>query len=1471
MKRYFGDVKIVQVTRVLYATCVTCVSALIMTSCYDDTFSSVISDMNSQEESTRAYDEEVTIDESIRGNLVQNSDGTWTANARVPLVGAGRVVNQVSKSTVSLISGTNNIGAVVDEDLTNTFSVGGVVGVDLGTASALAVRDIYRIYSKGQKVGFVINPGEENKLLGLDLLSGMSIEFYCYGDKKETVKIENEGDNSALGLDLLGFSNKGNTEQSISVDAPCDFDEIRLDLSGINISALSTSFGIKYAFVGENLEEIAVKNNDSGFPCINTDLSSNNDFSNLLDDKLTENYITIRPVSVLPLPLPEQYVTINFGKDLRGYEVGCAYEVEGLGNIVSIDNLLSNAPVLVTYDSQNKEITESSTESSLISLDVLKLNNNISKVSMNIGDVNESVEVTQFKIRVPFTLVNINLIKVYYAYIRKPVTLDLSTYFAFPGAIIYSSSYKLPEPQKDASGNNIGSVQYYLLQGPSSATNAKIENGKLIGADVEGAYIVQAVYEKDGLKMSCKSTIYRKKRMEQAAGCNTYITTESYGAYPTETVEAWGGSLISILSGLKNPDAVVDNDYNNYASNTGISLITHAPVYAMKTTRKVNEEKLTVRTGFSVCPNVGLLDLGLLDKFELRLYNGTERVDISGGSSSGEDSEVLGLDLIGDGDGRMRIYAETNKTFDRLELWHNDLTNISLFSQFRIYNAFVEDVTCATSSVQDLCMEVMNNSNYNVNIDYSVFNDFGLFDAVSSIDNLGYLIDNDLDTGVETGGLLGSRAVTFGFTFDTMDANQPIGAVLDGMGGLLDLSLLSNITLQAFKDNYDGEPVCEKSSFDLLDLNLIQSTGKMYLEMTPTAEYNRLKLTINTGLSALNGMKVTGLYTRKDSDGDGIPDCVDPGDVVDNAFSFSKGEVCYPGDLVLNVTGNYVENQEYIFKCKNNTTKEEFQKTIVIDSSTGSPKIILEGLSPGEYSVTAYSSVAGTELYNQTAYVYPGVTEWKGINNDWNYTNNWSDGKPAECTDVIIPKGVPNYPVLSEESVCANIHFEEGAYIQNIYLLKYELAFVDMLFKGGEYSFVTMPLKETFSGDLFVNTNINWTKENYFRFLNSGNYPESRVNPIVYQQIAEKADATTGEGGTYIIDENGNKIPLQIGSIQTWTSDFNYLAYEHVPGKAVKVKPGNYGEGYSYRFRFPKSGYNQNQSSSATDIYNYYYSNGSPAGKTEQINREKNSVGKIVTDQSYTVECKLSESSGYVGNPYLSVISIQDFFNYNQKIVSIFFPVTGVKITSDGLSSTSDNSKKRTFIYPCEAFRVSVGDNSGLESLDVVFKSNTGSESDPAAGENSDSGNTLKKNFLYIEAYGENNTSYASVMKAGGKFNDSFDEKIVIEDSDIPTVSVFTLQDNAALSINCVGNESNIDKDDDNNDKIPVGFIVNGSSKVKLRILTSDSHWKKWALVDSLTGNSYSLDNGEVVVDIGNIKSNISRFYLTENWGNENY
>ena len=121
--------------------------------------------------------------------LVRNSDGTWTATRRVPLVGKGRVIDNMSESFVSLGTYDINEGAIdkvdkyeqaarslIDTDLTNAFTPSSVVGANLVLNQIISVRDLNYEYAGGQKVGFALQ--DSDGVLSVDVLGGLWVDTY---------------------------------------------------------------------------------------------------------------------------------------------------------------------------------------------------------------------------------------------------------------------------------------------------------------------------------------------------------------------------------------------------------------------------------------------------------------------------------------------------------------------------------------------------------------------------------------------------------------------------------------------------------------------------------------------------------------------------------------------------------------------------------------------------------------------------------------------------------------------------------------------------------------------------------------------------------------------------------------------------------------------------------------------------------------------------------------------------------------------------------------------------------------------------------------------------------------------------------------------------------------------------------------------------------------------------------------------
>ncbi|MEP7237090.1 MAG: T9SS type A sorting domain-containing protein, partial [Ferruginibacter sp.] len=102
---------------------------------------------------------------------------------------------------------------------------------------------------------------------------------------------------------------------------------------------------------------------------------------------------------------------------------------------------------------------------------------------------------------------------------------------------------------------------------------------------------------------------------------------------------------------------------------------------------------------------------------------------------------------------------------------------------------------------------------------------------------------------------------------------------------------------------------------------------------------------------------------------------------------------------------------------------------LVIDAGTGG--INLGASVPGTYTVTYTIAAAGGcsqyQITSDVTILTPGT--WSGaVSTNWNTGGNWlCDAIPTASTNVTIPSGLTNYPVLSSAGIAGNITIQSGA------------------------------------------------------------------------------------------------------------------------------------------------------------------------------------------------------------------------------------------------------------------------------------------------------------------------------------------------------------------------------------------------------------------------------------------------------------
>ena len=1348
------------------------------------------------------------------GGLIQQADGTWKAeNCRVPLVGSGCIVNDIFKQVDVISGGSEKIGNITDLDLKNHYTVPVAVEAKLLYTPITSVKDLHRVYDKGQKVGFVYKDNNEGgaSLLDVKLLKGLTLTTYLKGVKQES-SISDTG-SSVLTLDLLSLNSNSNIENRvISFDATKPFDEVVLGVTGVDVNALTNiSLSVKYAFVGENPEIRATSEPDfkffwtGGSPVVGDNNIAGE--SNITDSDPTNSAPFTSEIGFA------SYAIVNLKKEMPvGSEVGFCYKV---GKLIDLGVLGTDNPKLTTYSSNGKKLESSEPAKSLLGLSLI--GGNGKKTFTNI-EIKESC--SQIEFQHPRKLLDLGGMSVFYAYVREGVKLDPANEFTFGNDTTYSNSYRLPKSEK-------GTVQYQVLYSPYGSKPVVSQLGgtqMLDGMTHDGAYRIQALYTSgtDGRQVSHIATIYRKSESRKEG--NMYITARSHGAYAAEPI-GWHGSLLSLFKGSNSLNNVVDNPLDNYAvAYNLLSLLEWSPVASFKLNTPVGGDG-EVRTGFVVKSNTHLLDLTALSYFKIKLYSGSSLVYES--ASSGNSTVKLGL--LGYDRSKVRLSALTDQSFDRMELWAKGAA--TLMESIRIYNIFYEDSACDATSEVGGGFELMTNIKDNLIIDYENTKLAGLLAVGQKATELGNMLDGSIRSGTLLQSTADIGSVKISLSFDKRPAGQPVGIILGEMPNLLNVNLVKIGNLKVFSGD-NPEPVASTKKLEdlkILGADLISHGGRTYMEVTPDTEYDRVEFAFG-GVELLSNSKVCGVYCRNVENDRGAGD----GQLTVNDGTY---RTCFGSPLKIGYKStSLASGTKLSLYCEDIADNTVFHRVEAVLDDTEKAVVIPAGALPvGRYNVKIYS-MEGVPLSGKSniiAIIHPRLTQWKtsAATKDWNEWNNWSEGSPWKCTDVIIPSGAAIYPELSgTENFCRNIYFKSGAEVVGTSHLTYGgKAFVDMALQGGRNYMISAPLQETFTGDMFINP---VGSDLPFTPFDSKNYPEMRHSPVVYQRFWSR------EATEKIVGKDGALTGVEVGEAQ-WSQEFNAVAAEYDYAQGFSLRAGDANDFRGYTFCFPK----------VHSGYNYWTPEGVMTGHRDTVARASASVGKLNPLNASVTLTNKGGKTFIMGNPLMCHLDVAKFLQANTGVSHIltydgntFNPT--ISIDGQLVSSQTQAGLK---IAPMEAFfvvAVTAENSLSVNLNEGMFCQKSGSSS-------------VRKTslpVLRITAAAGGSVSSCVVVKSAGA-SDALrggEDVFMMTDGAVSSpVSVFTLAPDSgrALSLQQMSGLR----------KIPLGFLRGNAGPVTLLFDAAGGEWDSWVLEDTLSGKQYPLRG---IVELDGVENGSGRFIL---------
>lgn len=1368
---------------------------------------------------------------------------TYKPNCRVPLVGEGRVINQITKNLVGVLSNSDNkLEYLVDKNLDNFVSLKGLAEVN-ARLPILSVKDVNRVYydsSNVIKVGFLYkDPGG---LLSLNVLQGFWVKTYLKGKEQDGSSTSGSGDNfKLLNLNLLNVSG-GLSEISFTTTKP--FDEVRIGCASIDVDVLS-GLEFYYAFVGENPKKIAAEKHEYPYA------EQERPLHPLSKGDLVNESLIDGPVCELISGLLGGGLTcrVDFGATIPvGSEVG--YYTTG-GGLASIS---LGATKLNAYDTSDNNPQSINTESGI---GVSALAGGAREFSM----ILTKKDTRRLELDLPSGINLLSAVQVHYAYSRDPVEIDVSSYFTIGNDTISTDYYNLPTPSD-------GTVSYSLISWPSGATSPSISGNHMTGMTVNGDYVVKAVYTR-GKETSWSYAVIHRNKKEAVAGCNTMMinTSGNEGQYTVvESSGSQGG--ISLFDKINNRQNLVDGDYTNYAEATNVlSLIQFGSLAGVHSSQDIAPQGGKTRVGFVMQTNNQLLGADVLKFFFIRLYKDGEEV-FSGLTA---ENDAIGVGLVGNDGSKLRFYVETDKTFDQVELWTAGLLNVNL-NTFRLYYAFYEPTTCEEyAGTSEACMEMITAQKHGATINYAETKSSSAASVGATMNNLSYVIDNSQQTAasIVAGVSLISRS-TVAVKFNSIRGGQPVGAILRTPGYVLNASVLQNVAIAAYNG---GQAVAsESTSGGLASIEVISDAGLAYMEVTPLQGYDEVRISFPSLADALETVWLSGFYIRPDANGNGIPDCAEEPDdqgETDIAYKSITEHVCVDETTYLGNVRIFVDAQDdkvgtkLTFTCypyNGNGQKIEQEAELRQDDKGYFFEL---SLPVGDYSISGLSTYNGLR-----AQVHPLKTTWKrnASDTDWNNWSNWTDGSPWGCTNVVIPAGATRYPDLNAwgsvdkfygGNYCANIHFEPGAAVLNTQYLEYDCAYVEMEVQSGMYHMISTPLHGMVTGDMFVSPEM----PAYFTPLKEDTYREVRHNPIVRQKMYSRAvtTATSGTNGTVVATAD-------------WSRTFNAVAQPYEQAQGIKMMVGN-DWGTSYRLRFPK----------AYTEYNYYTLSGECVKKETLPVEARNMNGKFAYEvsgfnpenagNSFTFELR-NDGKGatyfVAGNPFMSYLDIKTFLTENKQFVqairiidseSVFGEEEGlvrISLGKNGDLSFDVAGEQSNTIAPLQAFYVEALEGYTSDNVNITYTSDMFVQpSASTATRSSRSASVPTAGEMKISAVSGNSVSSCSLIRSAGAsdaYNAKEDIVSLIDEDFMPKVKVYTVADKRALDIQKMSNAT----------RVGLGFMVKDGSQQTEFTLDYGSNWKGWTLVDKQTGKRYLLDGTSLTVNAGAMKSNDGRFYLVK-------
>lgn len=1433
---------------------------------------------------------------------------------RQAFAGKGYTVNKLIK-VVSVGSWIKDLNNLTDENLDNYATFPSIVGAGVTANPIVSVRSTEHYFDRDTEAGFCMVASSGDNVLSLDVIKALSIGVYRDGELLETLAVEDGQSASGIGLSLIKIPGSEDACAYLTIKPHYIFDELCLiNAGGVNLD-VGGSVRIKYAFAG-NPKETKLINDD----ITNLGKTSGRDL-NLeaegwnplllgipfpIGDRLSEltdndeengwkQYVALTPIIAIGYQGGVKLVVKPKTDDgqgevfKKGDEVGFKFI-----NASAVDLGVGSTVTICLFNKDGDKIDEQTVSSGVLSLAV-----GDGGYAMASIVANKDFSGAELRFYTGIA-VKLGTLGVCYGFVREKPNVEHNC------AINPTISTNVCEEQTSyqLEANHDLSVSWSLVHQPEGANVSVTPSGQVTNMTEPGEYVFRAT------SLSCPNDpkCYEDITLNVGEGLGS-INTEAGGTplvnketekYATSTkLHESSGSLVSV-SDLKYSENIVNDKTDDYAEYTGgLAIASNLHIAGVKTKDGslifdgTGKQGKQFKAGFVVEYTTKGLNLSALQYFQIRCYNKgtkvcegviTESNTVSVGLAGSNQVQKVRFSAIFDACND----EGTPIQFDEITLWNSGVLNLNL-SVMRIYYAFVQEDYKPDNDVDNplACVTArVSTEETNASINGNGSQMAGAVAVGGVIDNLSYFVDNDLETpmkvvntvGVGKGSII---AVNMG---RTLDFRHQLCIVVDDKTYLAGVNVGNWLKVTTYMN---GTPTGDEfNEWNVLGVNAIGYGDKRIMVMQPKSNYDEVRLEIAGVAGVLDFQNFFGMFLRGDIDNDGIPDCTDPESCETNIEGIEATDVC-EGDIIT-IKGKGLSSTEYNIQLPDQDINEKFTT-----DDDGYFEKSYQLNKPGRYTMT-FRDGSGIRVGSATYVVHPLVTTWRkdAASTDWNAWNNWTAGSPYCCTDAVIPQGAQRYPVLDgtvrtgDEYCVQGIHFEPGAAVDRVYKLNYDSAWVEMDLEPNRYYMLGAPLKDMYTGDMFIPKN-GTPIPPYFTELNNNNMPENRFSPRIYQRLW----ARTAPGKLYEGDKS-----IEIGKTR-WSHNFNSVAFNYSTGAGTDAT-GTYDNAFSmwvdnedlpdtttFRFRFPKmhTRYNYYEDFGQTNTgiseevsrkdgpYRFVYEQQAGDGNMNftYVRKQPGTNGEIVDNTSertvylsaknYTARLNVedgTEACFAAANPFMSRIDVAKFLEVNsEKVASVGFydgnTISTVSLGNDG-SLVSTKSGVET-IEPMQGFFVTAKDPStNPTTLEVTFSASMMSPDVAETGSGAEAGDDTQ------QASQPASLLRMTVSRRGDKASTVVTEtegaraRTIIENEASPKVAVFTVADGSAYDI-CPANGRAY---------IPVGILTSGTDTLTLSFEAQGrTELDNYELYDNVTYTAYPLDAQLTFSGMG---SSIGRFAIRD-------